>query len=184
VSYLIGFSPAKEPDGKYHELRVRLKNHSGFQVESRPGYYAAAAAKPAESIQERIDREVLSAETLTELPATVHVSRADAGSGMINIDVNINVDAKHLKFVEKDDRHVQQLTFVTLLEDGHGHVITGKQAIMDLTLLPATLADMQAKGIKAGITLTAPAGAYQVREIIREAVENHMAVSNTPVAVR
>jgi hypothetical protein len=140
-----------------------------------------AAPKPAETIQERIDREVLSAETLAELPATVHVSSADAGSGLINIDVDINVDANHLKFVEKDDRQVQQITFVTVLEDGKGHVITGKEAVMDLSLLPATLADMQTKGIKAGITLTAPTGSYRVREIIREAVENHMAISNTAV---
>jgi VWFA-related protein len=181
VSYLIGFSPAKEPDGKYHELHVRLKNHSGFQVESRPGYFATAAPKPAETIQERIDREVLSAETLAELPATVRVSSAKAASGLISIDVDIKVDANHLKFVEKEERQVQQLTFVTLLEDGQGHVITGKEAVMDLSLLPATLADMQAKGIKAAITLKAPVGSYQVREIIREAVENHMAISNTAV---
>ena len=68
------------------------------------------------------------------------------------------------------------------LEDGHGHVIIGKEAVMDLAILPATLADMQAKGIKAAVSLSAPAGSYQVREIVREAVENHMAISNTAVS--
>jgi VWFA-related protein len=181
VSYLIGFSPAKEPDGKYHELKVRLKNHSGFQVDSRPGYYATAAPKLPDTVQQRIDREASSAETLAEMPATVRVSSVNAEAGLITIDVNIKVDANHLKFMTQDDRRVQQLTFVTLLQDERGHVITGKEAVMDLSLLPATLADMQAKGIKAGITLTVPKGSYQVREIIREAVENHMAISNTPV---
>jgi VWFA-related protein len=181
VSYLLAFSPTKEPDGKYHELKVRLKNHSGFQVESRPGYYATIVPKPPETIQQRIDREVVSTETRDELPATVHVSSANGEGGVITIDVNIKIDAKHLKFVEKDDRQVQQLTFVTLLEDGQCHVITGKQAVMDLALTPGKLADMQANGIKVDTTFTAPKGSYQVREIVREVVENHWAISNTPV---
>jgi VWFA-related protein len=184
ISYLLGFSPAAAPDGKYHELKVRLVNHSGFHVESRPGYFAAIVSKGPETVQERIDREASSKETLAELPATVQVSAGNSKSGLLTIDVNIQVDANHLKFVEKDDRQVQQLTFVTLLQDGQGHMIAGKEAVMDLSLTPATLADMQAKGIKAGVTLTAPAGSYQVREIVREAVENHMAASNTPVAPR
>jgi len=45
------------------------------------------------------------------------------------------------------------------------------------TLLPATLADMQAKGIKAAITLTASKGSNQVPEIVPDAVENHKAIS-------
>jgi VWFA-related protein len=183
VSYLMAFSPAKDPDGNYHELNVRLKNHPGFHIQSRPGYFATILAKPPETIQQRIDREVLSAETREELPATVHVSSANTASGLITIDVNVNVDANRLKFVAQDDRQVQQLTFVTVLEDGEGHLIAGKQAVMDLSLLPATLADMQAKGIKAGMTLTAPKGSYHVREIIREVVEDHMTISNIRVAV-
>jgi VWFA-related protein len=181
VSYLLAFSPTKEPDGNYHELKVRLRNHSGFQVESRPGYYATVVPKPPETVQQRIDREVLSSETLNELPATVHVSSANGEGGQITIDVNIKIDASHLKFVDKDDRQVQQLTYVTLLEDGQGHVITGKQAVMDLALTPGKLAEMRADGIKAETTFTAPKGAYQVREIIREVVENHWAISNTTV---
>jgi hypothetical protein len=167
-------SPDSDPQAR---LRAQI-----FE-QSRPGYYATVVPKPPETVQERIDREVSSAETVNELSATVRVSSASGEGGQITIDVNIKVDANRLKFVEKDDRQVQQLTFVTLLEDGQGHLITGKQAVMDLALTPGKLAEMRADGIKVETTFSAAKGAYQVREIVREVVENHWAISNTPVEV-
>lgn len=179
VSYLIGFTPAAEPDGKYHVLKVRLKSRPGYQVASRRGYFATVLSKPPETVQQRIDREVTSSGTLDETPATVQVAIQKPAT----IQVTVKVDATRLKFVMQDDRSTQQLTFVTLLQDAQGNLISGKQAVMDLSLTPAKLADFQSNGIKAVVTFTAPAGTYRVREIVREAVENHMAVSNTAVEI-
>jgi VWFA-related protein len=181
VSYLIGFSPSAEPDGKYHALKVKLKNRSGFQVDSRPGYYAVPPPKAAETVQQRIDREAASNDTLAEVPVTIRTSTTQAESGLVKIAVSIKVDASHLKFKPEDDRNAQQLTFITLLEDGDGHMIIGKQAVMDLMLTPGKLAQMQSDGIKVETSFVAPKGTYQVREIVREAVENHIAASNTTV---
>jgi hypothetical protein len=131
-------------------------------------------------VQQRIDGEALSNETVDEFPAQVRV--VNTGPGAIRVD--IGVDAKGLKFPRKSGHSVQQLTFVTLLEDAGGNFIEGKQAVMDLVLSAPTLADMEAKGIKASTSFSAPKGAYRVREIVREAAQNRMAVSNTQVEVR
>lgn len=37
--YMLGFSPTKRPDGKYHTIRVRVKG-DGYRVRSRRGYIA------------------------------------------------------------------------------------------------------------------------------------------------
>ena len=37
--YVMGFTPAHAPDGKFHTLRVRAKN-AAFKVQSRRGYVA------------------------------------------------------------------------------------------------------------------------------------------------
>ena len=42
--YVIGFTPAHEPDGKFHTLRVRTKN-AAYKVRSRTGY-VSEEAKP------------------------------------------------------------------------------------------------------------------------------------------
>jgi VWFA-related protein len=37
VSYLVGFSPPKDPDGQFHALKVRIAGNRGYSVESRLG---------------------------------------------------------------------------------------------------------------------------------------------------
>lgn len=191
VSYIIGFSPAGEPDDKYHTLKVKLKSAAGYRVESRPGYFSTKLKdgstgkpldKPAETIQQRIDRLAASTETVENVPSSVHVSGSEK-DGRAAIQVDISVAAKQLKFVQQGDRHVQELTFVTIVQDRAGNFIEGKQAVMDLALTPATLAKFQSKGIEASTSFSPPKGAYQVREVIREAVENHMSASNSPIKV-
>jgi type IV secretory pathway protease TraF len=191
VSYVLGFSPAGEPDDKYHALKVRLKDATGYRVEARPGYFSTKLKdgttekpldKPAEPIQQRIDRLAASTEVMEGVPSSVHASQTEK-DGRAVIQVNIAVDAKRLKFAERGDRHIQQLTFVTMVLDSAGNLIEGKQAVMDLAVTAATLADLQSKGIDVSTSFSLPKGLYQVREVIREAVENHMTASNSPIKV-
>jgi hypothetical protein len=183
----MGFAPADKPDGSYHTLKLKLRAKDGYEIDTRAGYFAALPGKQdkkqdkkTEGVQQRIDVEALSDETLDEIPAHVTVSAADPDT----IHVEIEVDAKGLTFTRQSGSSVQQLTFVTLLEDAGGNFIEGKQAVMDLALSAPTLADMEAKGIKASTSFSAPKGVYRIREIVREAAQNRMAVSNTQVEIR
>jgi VWFA-related protein len=179
VSYLVGFAPSEEPDGAYHLLKLKLKDKDGYRIETRAGYFAILPVKQSKELQQRIDREALSNETLDEFPARVRVLNPNAGV----IRVEIEVDAKRLKFSRQSGHSIQQLTFVTLLEDDTGNFIEGKQAVMDLALSAPTLADMENKGIKAATSFTVPKGVYRVREIVREAVQKRLAVSNTQAEI-
>src|ERR1700693_6088650 len=132
VSYLMGFAPADKPDGSYHTLKLRLKSKDGYEIDTRTGYFAALPGKQdkkpekkTEGVQQRIDGEALSDETVDEIPARVTVSAADPDT----IRVEIQVDAKELTFSRQGGHSVQQLTFVTLLEDAGGNFIEGKQAV-------------------------------------------------------
>ncbi len=181
-SYLLAFSPQREPDGNYHELKLKLKNHPGFSVQARPGYVSVAPPPRPEPIQERIDREAGASDTRSELGASVKAS-AGQDNGASAVLVDIVVDAKTLKFAASGDRSLQELTFVTLLREPGGRLIAGRQAVMDLNLTSAKLADMQANGIKVSTSIPAVKGVYEIREIVREAGENHFAISNTRVEV-
>jgi peptidoglycan/xylan/chitin deacetylase (PgdA/CDA1 family) len=55
---------------------------------------------------------------------------------------------------------------------------------MDLTLTGGTLAALEKDGIHAATSFVAPKSAYRVREIVREAGENRIAVSNTSYEVK
>jgi VWFA-related protein len=179
VSYVLGFSPTSAPDDKYHPLKVKLKDNPGDRVESRPGYFPAPPEKPRETIQQRIDRLAASKDTLQDVKANVQVTAHESV-----IEVDISVAAKELKFSEQGDRHVQQLTFVTMILDRDGNLLEGKQAVMDLALGPAKLAEILEKNIETTTSFSLPKGAYQVREVIREAMQNRMTAVNTAITTR
>jgi hypothetical protein len=90
----------------------------------------------------------------------------------------------HLQFVADKGRHVQQIVFLMTLLDENGAFVTGKESVMELALTDAKLASMQKEGLRATVTLAAPAGAYQVRTIVREAMKGALAASTTPIDLR
>ncbi|HKO04750.1 MAG TPA: VWA domain-containing protein [Candidatus Acidoferrales bacterium] len=180
VSYLLGFAPSARPDDEYHKLKVKLAIAGDYKVQSRAGYFSAVLRKEPETAQQRIDREAFSNQQLEQISLAVRVSHGKAKNGQATIVVNVGVDARQLKFEKRSGRNIQELTFVTLLEDCAGHYIAGKQGVMDFYLKPASLAIVQSQGIHATLAFLAPKGPYQVREVVREAVQDRLAASNTP----
>ncbi len=169
VSYLAGFQPQAEPDGKLHALKVALKKPEGAKVESRTAYFSTPAPPAKENAQQRIDRLAAARDSVNELPVTLTIAREGD-----NIRVAVAVDAAKLRFVLRGDRNVQQVTFATVIEDAAGHYLEGKQSVMDLALLPASLERLQAEGIRTTMTFAAPKVPYQIREVVREAADNHL----------
>jgi VWFA-related protein len=174
-SYVLGFAPTRAPDDAWHPLRVRVTASGGRRVETRPGYFAVVAKK--ELIQQRLDRIAASADSVTEFPATVAITHGPAQTGTFPIRIEIHVDAGALQFPTQEGRAVQQLTFVTVLEDASGAYVTGRQAVMELALTPARLAELRRDGIKAGLTFHAPKGRYRLRSVVREAAQNRIAAA-------
>jgi VWFA-related protein len=170
VSYVLAFTPQGEADSKMHKLQVRLKRGEEYRVEARQAYFSEPSPAPQETPQQAIDRVVAAQQDSAPIPASVKVA---AGSSAIRVEVG--VDAKGLRFVERNGRSLQQLTFVTLLQDGTGKVLEGKESVMDLELSAATLADFRAKGIRTAVTLRRPQGTWKVKEVLREAADRRVA---------
>jgi VWFA-related protein len=176
VTYRIGFRPeGVAPDGAYHKLKVTAKKYS---VQARPGYFAPTE-KAAESLQSKIDREIMADDMEDEFPVRVAVERAAAALSII-----VHVDISKLRFEKQGDRQVQRISFTTALIDGQGRVAAAKEGQMDLALTEATYKRLAASGVNAKITLQVPAGAYKLRQVSEEAVEGKMACSTHAVEVK
>jgi VWFA-related protein len=177
VSYVLGFSPAGEPDGANHSLRTRVVGNRAYRVEARTAYFAA---KPAgETAQERIDRFAMSNEEVHDFPAAISLRQENG-----QLRVKISVDAKALQFPPKEGRQVEELTLLTELEDAQGNFVAGKESVMDLALTAATLKEKLREGIQAETALNAPRpGMYRVREVIREAAQNHVWAGSVTVEI-
>jgi hypothetical protein len=94
----------------------------------------------------------------------------------------IHVDLTQLKFAQQDGRHVQKLTFIGALLDSGGKMVAAKEGTMDLSLKDETLASLTAKGVNAGLSLTAPPGPYRVRVVVQDA-DGKLAAQNQTVEI-
>jgi len=182
TAYLIAFrSEAGEKPGQFHKLKVRLAGKNGESVQTRPGYVTVANAASLTPMEPRpIDHEILVSEALTQIPLQL---AGRLGKGVPNdpsLSLVMHVDVSHLKFAEKDGRHMQKLTFVGELVDAKGNMIAAKEGAMEFSLQDETLARLKTNGVNATLALNAPPGAYMVRVVVADA-EGKMAAQNQTV---
>ena len=72
--YYLGFYPRDlKPDGKYHEIKVKLADGKGLSVQARKGYWAPSHEEDAAATATReIGEAVFSRDELHDLPIDVH----------------------------------------------------------------------------------------------------------------
>lgn len=184
-AYELGFRP--DEDGKYHKIKVELKNASHDFIQARPGYFAPTKESSETSVptlEEKIDAEVRGSDEKSDFPATVTDSLATAKSGGRELNVQTRVDVQKLPFELQQDRHVEMLTFVDALYDSQGKFIVGKEAEMDLALLPQSYERFAKTGISGSMLLEAPPGTYRLRVVVQEAVKGETAAITKNVQIQ
>lgn len=182
-SYSLAFVPPGSPDGKYHTLKVRLKQSRGYEVQARPGYFAATVKAAGPQPPERgIDKEMLSAETLDEVPLTFSAEPATTPPGEPGVHVVLHLDIAHLQLVHRSAIHTEQLTVIAALFDTGGNFVAGKECEIDFKMKDDTFSKLS-NGTTAGLTLHAPPGKYRLRGVVREANQGKITASSQPVEV-
>jgi len=181
TTYLLAFRPdAEGAAGKYHKLKVRLAAGKGDYVQTRPGYFAPANA-PAEAKTElrRLDMEAMAGDAVAEIPVHVAGRLGKTIQGNPELSLVIHVDLAKLKFTESWGRQTQKLAFIGGLMDANGNMVAAKEGAMELALKKENLARLQASGVNAALTLSAPPGPYRVRIVVQEAEGQMAALSQT-----
>jgi VWFA-related protein len=181
TTYLLAFRPdAEGAAGKYHKLKVRLTAATHDYVQARPGYFAPANP-PADAKTElrKLDQEAVAVDTLAEIPVQLTGSLSKTEKGAPVLSLLIHVDLAKLKFTEISGRQTQKLAFIGALSDANGNLVTAKEGAMELALKPESLARMQASGVNAALTLSAPPGPYRVRIVVQDAEGKMAALSQT-----
>lgn len=183
-SYSLAFVPPGSPDGRYHTLKVRLKASRSYEVQARPGYFAGAvnAADPPPA-ERKIDQEMLSADTLDEVPLTFSAEPATTPPGKPGVHVVLYLDVAHLQLVNRFGMRTEQLTLIAALFDAAGNFVTGKECEIDFNMKDDTFSKLSS-GTTAGLTLNAPPGKYRLRGVVREANQGKYTASSQAVEVK
>jgi hypothetical protein len=183
-SYLLGFSPPNlEPDGKFHDLKVKVTAAGSLKVDARKGYYAPTKEELEPRPMGKLDAAVMGSEEVAQLNVQVSAEHAKLETGETALDVRIQVDPRALPFQKRTGRNSETVRFVAALFDRESKFVGGMEGILNLSLKDTSLPVIFAEGLEAQVTLKVPPGAYRLRVVVRELVKGRMTALSRPVEV-
>ena len=183
--YVLAFSPAgMKLDGKFHALKVSLKNHSGMELQVRKGYYAPkSSADPADQAKQQIEEAFFSHDEVHDLPAVLQTQYFKLDNGDVTLSAVAKVDVKKLTFKKDGDRNGNDITVVTGVFDNDGNYVNGAQKVVEMRLLDETLDKRLASGISVKSNFAVHTGRYMVRMVVRDSEGQTMSAQSSLVDI-
>jgi hypothetical protein len=181
-TYLLTFSPPDlVPDGKYHKLKVDVRDHPGVTVQARDGYLAPdKMPTEAEQAAREIEDAIFSRDEIREIPLSV---RVEPSAQPAALSANMNIGLSTIRFAKEDGHSRASLIATVGLFDANGNYTDGKQDKLDLDYPDAKLPAALATGLDVRSDFNVAPGSYLVRIVVRDA-DGHVASTNQTVELR
>jgi VWFA-related protein len=171
-SYTLGFPP--EEDGKYHKIKIELKNGKHYLIQARPGYFAPRGSTVQPTPEDRVDAAMMAAKDETTFPVGLSEQLNPGSNGERLLITHIHIDISKIPFQKQEDRRVQKLTMILGIFDAKGNFIVGKEADMELALKPATFERLSKEGIGGTVQFGIPPGTYRLRVVVQEGLHGSL----------
>jgi VWFA-related protein len=183
-TYVLGFSPQNlKLDGRFHSIKVVVKNPPKLSVQARKGYYAPKhVADPNEQAKQEIEEALFSQEELHDLPIDLHTQFFKPSDDAAQLAVLVHIDPRHLHFDRVEDRNVNQLTIVSGLFDRNGKFVVANEKVLDMHLKDDTLAHKLDRGITLRSSFDVKPGDYLVRLVVRD-TQGQISATNGAVKI-
>jgi hypothetical protein len=184
-TYILGFSPQNlKLDGKYHALKVKLKEPPKLSLTARRGYFAPRHLEDsAEQAKREIGEALFSREELRELPIELHTQFFKSGDSSARLTVIARVDLRQLKYRKADGRNRNEVTLVAGLFDGNGIYIGAIQKNLELRLLDETLSSRLRGPVTVRTSFDVKPGTYLIRLVARDAEGQQISTENGAVEI-
>jgi VWFA-related protein len=183
-SYLLGFSPQQlKPDGKFHTLKVTVKNPEKLAIQARKGYFAPNhQPDAADQAKQDIEDAVFSQEELHGLPVELHTQFFKQSDTAAQIAVLAHVKLRGIHFTKVAGRNRSDLTIVSALFDTNGNYVKGSEKVLEMRLRDQTLERRLDSGVTLKSNFDVKPGSYLVRLVVRDA-EGQIAAENGAVEI-
>lgn len=193
--YLLGYrSTNPATDGKFRKITVRLKNTaSGYRVEARAGYYAAAdfAHLDKNNRERQLQEQIASPVSATDVPVVAITSWFRVADDRFYVPVSIAVPGSSVPLPPSvaagtpasptDTKPVASLDLLGVVTDERGRVV-GR--IRDTMQIPANqAAELVTRQLQYQSGVTLPAGHFKVKVAVRENTNGAMGTFEFPIAI-
>jgi VWFA-related protein len=183
--YVLGFTPENlKSNGKFHSLKVTLREPKGLILQARKGYYAPKHETDlAEQAKQDIQDAIFSREVMKDIPVALHTQFFTSGDFDAKLSVMAHVDIKSLHYRKEQGRNRDDLTVVSVLFDPNGNFVAGMDKRIELRLKDETLEKKLSSGITVKSTFDVKRGSYVVRLVVRDSEGQMMAAENGAVEI-
>ena len=181
--YVLGFHSSNLlRDGRFRKLQIRV-NRADVKLEYRPGYYAPADYKHANS--EERERQ-LEAELSSDLPSTdvsVYLQalyfRSDPTH--YSVPISILVPGSQIPFTKGGDRDKATLDVIGEVKDSSGRIIGNARDTVKLAIDQSQ--QVSRKNIQYSTGFTLPPGKFHLKFVVRENETGKMGSFETDIHV-
>jgi hypothetical protein len=183
--YYLGFYPKElKPDGKYHEIKVKLADTKGYTVQARKGYWAPSHEEDdAAAASREIGEAVFSRDELRDVPIEIRPEFFKTTDADARLKVATHLDIQHLQLRKQDDRNRDDVTLVCALFDANGNFVKGTQKVVELRLKDENIERRRAQGVTVNSDFDVKVGPYMIRVVVRDAEGRQMAAGNSVVEI-
>lgn len=178
VVYVLGFQAPSDNPGKFHDLKVRLRNVSGARVFHRAGYYEAGA-------ENAFERSLTHAEiVLNDIPqpdiGVAALAAPFPTRGNAQVPVILEINGADLIRDAKSSETTVEIYIYAFDDEG----IVRDRMFQRLSLDTAKLGEkLKETGIKYYGTLSLPEGKYAVKTLVRVPETERRGYARTDVVI-
>jgi hypothetical protein len=183
VRYLLGFSPENlTPDGKFHSLKVTVKEERGLDVQARLGYYAPNhLASAAENAKEEIHKTMFGREELHDIPIEMATELSKISDSERKLTIVANVDITKLHYRKVDGKNSDDIEVVCGLFDRNGSYIEGVSNTIALRLVDNVVFNRENGIVSVRSEFKVAPGAYRIRLVARDSEGEMLSAQNGSV---
>jgi hypothetical protein len=170
--YMLGFQPdSKRWDGKFHKIKVMVRDRPDLTVTYRKGYLAQSQNLDARQGFDPKIAEAMEAITSPLVRRDIDLKLTplyiDDQKGEAIVNILLHIDASRLTFRQVDDKHQAVLEQVGYIFDSNGKPVDQFANDMYLDLKQQTYEAALKQGLVATRKLNMKPGLYQVKLFVR-----------------
>ncbi|HEX5719817.1 MAG TPA: VWA domain-containing protein [Thermoanaerobaculia bacterium] len=183
VTYVLAFQPEVERDGKYHRLRVELKNGPrGARLVHRPGYYAPQSYDKRSPLEKALTagQALVGAEEMKQVRTSVLAAPFPVQGGPWYVPVLIEVDGPSLTAGMQGRALATDIYAYAFDAEGRVRDFFSQTVGLDLAKVGPALAQ---GGLKFFGHLDLPPGEWSVRVLVRNGATGAMGLQTASVHV-
>ena len=178
VVYVIGFQPPVTSPGKFHELKVRVKDVAGARVEHRAGYYERGP-------ENSLERALTTAEIVMNDIAQSDISVAALAApfptkGNAQVPIILEISGSDLLLNTKSNTVTAEVYIYAFDDEGLVRDRMFQRLSFDVTKLGEKLRE---SGVKYYATLSLPEGHYALKSLVRVPETERKGYARTEVAI-